>query len=182
MKTTKAFIICLYISLGLNYLAVALCGRAFVNGSEAWLKGMLILFLISGVVLFIANVLGCMVAVLSARVDDMALLKAVKQMKLYTIPFYLLNFVFQFIVWTILMMALRGMLFFLLWIPFFSAWLLILESGCVANRYIKRLRARMPDERKPGKVHYFLQLIPVLDVLSTLIVLKKYGEVTVQEV
>lgn len=122
-----------------------------------------------------------MTVVLSVRVGDMELREAVKQMKLYTVPFYLLNFVFQFIAWSVLMMALRGMLLFLLWIPFFFAWLLILESGCVANRFIGCLR-QANEYRGPNKVHYLLQIIPVLDIVSTLVVLKNYGKESVQEV
>lgn len=71
------------------------------------------------------------------------------------------------------------LLFFLL--PVLFACQLIIQSGCTGVIYIKFLR-KQHSEKTPSAVHYLLQLIPVLDVVSTLIVLKKYGEVTVQEV
>lgn len=95
-------------------------------------------------------------------------------LKLWSIPFYLLNFVYSIFVWFILLAASRGMIFFLLPVPLIVTCLMVFQSGCVGNCYLLYLRSLPENGSKPSKIHLLWQLIPVADVISTILLLQRY--------
>lgn len=101
--------------------------------------------------------------------------KSVKLLKLYSIPFYLLNFMVSFVYWFFILAGSRGILFFLLPIPIAITCLIIFQTGCVGICYIMYLRKQPGNQRKPSGIHYVMQLISILDVISTIYIFRKYG-------
>lgn len=93
-----------------------------------------------------------------------------KLLKLFSIPFYILNF----LEWCFLIVASRGLLIFVVVIPGAITCMMIVQSGIVGIYYIKYLRQRPENKGKPAAFHYVLQLISVLNVVSTVIILQKY--------
>lgn len=101
--------------------------------------------------------------------------KSVKLLKLYSIPFYFLNFIVSFVYWFFILAGSRGILFFLLPIPFAITCLCIFQTGCVGICYIMYLRKQAGNQKKPSRIHYLMQLISVLDVISTIYIFRKYA-------
>lgn len=97
-----------------------------------------------------------------------------KLLKLYSIPFYILNFLYSFLVWFVLVGASRGILIFLVPIPIVITGLMILESGCVGICYLMYLRKQPENNGGPAGIHYVMQLLGVLDIISTILILRTY--------
>lgn len=47
-------------------------------------------------------------------------------------------------------------------------------NGCIGWNYIRYLRGRGEDKKRPSWIHYVLQSLPVLDLFSMAVILKKY--------
>ena len=88
-----------------------------------------------------------------------------------SIPFFVLNFLYSVAVWFVFVAASRGIFLIFVPIPIVITCFFILETGCVGCVAVKALRRQPPPV--PNKVHYFLQLVPVLDVFSTLLLLQR---------
>lgn len=91
-------------------------------------------------------------------------------LKLGSIPFFVLNFLYSFGVWFLIVAASRGILGILLPIPIAITCLMILQTGCVGCCWVQHLRRR---PQPPGGRHYLFQLLPVADVLDTLYLLRR---------
>lgn len=110
-----------------------------------------------------------------------ALKKAWKLLKLGSIPFYIVNFFYSFFVWFVLVAASRGIFIIFVPIPIILTCTFIFQSGCVSAFYINSLRYNimMNTPNSPylyqniSSIHYFLQFIPVADVISTFLILDK---------
>lgn len=96
-------------------------------------------------------------------------------LKLNSIPFYVLNFLYSVFAWFVLTAASRGILIVLVPIPIIITCLMIVQSGCVGIYYIMYLRKQPENGGKPAAVHYVLQLLSVLDLISTIVILRKYS-------
>ncbi len=108
--------------------------------------------------------------------DVQGLWSAWRLLKLWSIPFFVLNFLYSVLAWFIIVAASRGIFFMLLPIPIAITCTLILQTGCVGCVAVKNLRARSAPETRPDRVHYLLQLLPVADVFSTLVLLRHTKE------
>ncbi len=109
--------------------------------------------------------------------------KAVALLKLWTIPFYILNFGYSVIAWFVIVLGTRGAGILFLPIPIVVTCMMVVSSGCVGCAYVKCLRKStdvkaggkngMPDGRgyRPSGIHYVLQLITIADVISAIIIL-----------
>lgn len=91
-------------------------------------------------------------------------------LKLGSIPFFLINFAYSFVVWFIIVVGSRGILGLLLPIPIAVTCLMILQTGCVGCCQVHELRRRIPSL---GGRHYLFQLLPVADVFDTIYLLKR---------
>lgn len=91
-------------------------------------------------------------------------------LKLGSVPFFLINFAYSFVVWFIIVVGSRGILGILLPIPMAVTCLMILQTGCVGCCQIAQLRRRIPFL---GGKHYLFQMIPVADVLDTIYLLRQ---------
>lgn len=131
-------------------------------------------FLMVGAVHFLGWISAGM-AICAYRSGDYGkLIQGWKLLKLRSVPFYILNFLYSFIIWFVLIGASRGILVLFVSIPVFFTCSMIVQSGifgvCVV-RYLSRLPGY---EKRLAWIHYILQLISVLDLISTILILKKY--------
>lgn len=110
---------------------------------------------------------------------EAALKKGWKLLKLSSIPFYAVNFIYSAFIWFLLIGASRGIFLLLLPILFCITCLMVFQGGCVGICHIMLMRRQCmknnPDgmPSAPSPVHYLLQLIPVLDIISTVILLHR---------
>lgn len=100
--------------------------------------------------------------------------KSWKLLKIGSIPFYILNFIYSFIVWFCLVGASRGIMIILVPIPIIITYSFIIQSGCIGAFYIRRLRKNPDIVINVNAIHYLLQFISILDIISTMILLHKY--------
>lgn len=179
MKTAKLFFICIYTHL---ILSIAVPIGMFFISQRGWDQiGMILVefYFLMVVVVHIVGWISVGAAVSAYRREEYdQIRKAWKLLKLGTIPFYILNFLYSFFIWFLLVGASRGILIILVPIPIIFTCLLIVESGCVGWCYIKYLRKRPKPEngRRPSRIHYLMQVVSVFDMISTVVLLRKYKE------
>lgn len=148
------------------------------GGGNATGAGLVVFYLLVFYLLMIAAVqiagwVCVAVGVVAYRRNNAAELRqSWKLLKLWSIPFYVLNFLWSFLVWFVLVGASRGILFLLVPIPVIITCLMIVQSGCVGICYIMLLRKRYGNQ--PSGIHYVLQLLSVVDIISTITILKSY--------
>lgn len=123
----------------------------------------------------VSQLLGWVAVVLAARAGGKGetdrVLRAWRLLKLGSVPFFVLNFLYSVAVWFLIVAASRGIFLIFVPIPVAITCFFILETGCVGCVAVKALRRQPPPV--PGKLHYFLQLLPVADVVSTLLLLHR---------
>lgn len=172
MKTAKLFLCGMYVHLFLSILVPVMLLR-----SGRWTDPMVILFLFYLFVIILVLVLGVITVLAAIRLYIAGKLERIKEgwrlLKLASIPFYFLNFIWSILVWFLLTAGSRGILGILIPIPILITCTMIAESGCLGILYIKGLRKNSEKSCRPNGIHYVLQLISVLDIVSTLIILRK---------
>lgn len=174
MKSAKLFLGGMYLHLALSVaVPAAMILLPHWNGGQ----GLFFFYLVFIGVLF---VLGWVAVAMAARAgsgqDVQGLWSAWRLLKLWSIPFFVLNFLYSVLAWFIIVAASRGIFFMLLPIPIAITCTLILQTGCVGCVAVKTFRSRSSLERRPDRVHYLLQLLPVADVISTLVLLRRTKE------
>jgi hypothetical protein len=111
--------------------------------------------------------------------ESITLRKYLKRLKFWAVPYFILNFVFYLLLFLLFFAASRGIfivtpipLFFL--IPIFFTYLSVLFTSPYAIGFAAVLRSE--SKMKTGKlvIHVLLQLCFVLDVVDTIVLLKKY--------
>lgn len=175
MKTAKLFLTGMYLHLILS--AVTPIGIILAGEWNLVSYGLFFFYLLMIGVMQLTGWIcaGCSVAAYR-RGDGVKLRKSVKILKLYSIPFYLLNFIISFVYWFFILAGSRGILFFLIPIPIAITCLIIFQTGCVGICYIMYLRKQPENHKKPSGIHYLMQLVSVLDVISTIYIFRKYPQ------
>lgn len=168
MKSPKLFLAGMYLHLALSVAVPAVV--LFAGEWTALGEGLFVFYL---VFIGLLQIIGWGTVAMAARAagkgETGRLMKAWALLKLGSIPFFVLNFLYSAVVWFLIVAASRGIFLILLPIPIAITCFLILETGCVGCFAIKVLRRQPPPV--PGKLHYLLQLLPVADVISTLVLL-----------
>lgn len=123
----------------------------------------------------VSQLLGWVAVAMAARAGGKGetdrVFRAWRLLKLGSVPFFVLNFLYSVAVWFLIVAASRGIFLIFVPIPIAITCFFILETGCVGCVAVKALRRQPPPV--PGKLHYFLQLLPVADVVSTLLLLHR---------
>ncbi len=170
MKSAKLFLAAMYLHLALSVavpLVLLFAGEWTVLG-----QGLFTFYLFFiGVSQLLGWVAVAMAARAGGRRETDRVIRAWRTLKLGSIPFFVLNFLYSVAVWFVFVAASRGILLIFVPIPIAITCFFILETGCVGCVAVKALRRQPPPV--PNKVHYFLQLVPVLDVFSTLLLLHR---------
>lgn len=173
MKKVKLFFICMYI-----YIIIPVPCLIMAH-EEIDLAGVLLyLWIALAIMIPILGIISMFaVAGMYNRGEYDDIRKSLKLLKLWTIPFYIINFVESFLMMFILTMATMGALLFLAIIPIFYTCFLILLTGCCGCCYLMYLRKQTGGEndfsgKRPSWIHFVLQLISVLDIIDTIYLLK----------
>lgn len=172
MRSAKLFLTGMYVYLVFS-VAVPI-GILYLGWGRGWKDGpaSLLIFYI-GVLLLLqllgwVSVGGSILAYRRWQTDR--LLRAWRLLKLASIPFYLLNFGWSVLVWWALTAASRGLFFLLIPIPMGITWFMIIQSGVTGWLAIRALREEGDDV---FILHSAAQFLPVLDAVSTLLLLRR---------
>ena len=178
MKIIKTFFVMLYIQLALQYgiLPVLGYGTDETTGeTKIWANIFFVVLTISFVAVQVAGCLSAATAVkMYIKSEYDSLKKSWLLLKLKTIPFYILNFIYGVIYVIVLIGASRGlavMAVIPILLPIWYTCAFIVQSGFFGGANVASLRKKYCDSI--SLIHYVLQFIPVLDVLGTVILLKK---------
>lgn len=176
MKSAKLFLYGMYFHL---FLSIVVPIGILVFSSNGWNSvgiGLLLFYLAMIAVVQIIGWVCVGMAIAAYRQNKGEKLRnGIRILKFYSIPFYVVNFLYSFFAWFVLVGASRGILILLVPIPIIITYLMIFQSGCVGICYIMYLRKQPENQGKPNGVHYALQLIPVLDIIGTIMILRKWG-------
>ena len=173
MKTAKLFLAGMYIHLVLSVAAPI--GILYLGwGGAGWGRSNSMLLLVYLLAIGMVQLLGWIsvgAAVSAYRRNDMAcLLSGWRTLKLGAIPFYILNFLWSVLAWGAIAAASWGIFLLLVPIPIGITWLMVIQSGFTGWLYIRCLRESGEDA---AVLHSVCQFLPVLDVLSTLLLLRR---------
>lgn len=179
MKSAKIFLAGMYIHL---LLSILIPGLAIVLAAFFWTDTLAILFdfliLFYLLMIGIVHILGWISAGFAVCAYQAGEYEKLRRgwtvLKIWSVPFYILNFLYSFIVWGTLVGASRGILVILVPIPIFITCSMVVQSGFHGICYVMFLRKRPAIHKRPSEVHYAFQLVPMLDILSTIILLRKY--------
>lgn len=177
MKSAKLFLFGMYLHLLLS-IACPIGILYFGLEAQAWTPPAVMLLLFYLAMIAVVQIVGwiCVGCAAAAyrrnRADQLR--QGWKLLKLWSIPFYMLNFLYSLFAWFILVGASRGILFLLIPIPIAITCLMIVQSGCVGICYIMYLRKQPENGGKPFGMHYVFQLLSVLDIISTIVILRKF--------
>ena len=139
----------------------------------------LILLIVALVIIFCFAIGDIFYSVNKYKSRDMdKLLDGVIKIKLFTIPCYMINYIVcafwcLFLLCTIVA-SFAGIVLAVVFT--FVTCLVIAATGAYGIAFIK-LFNEMPPENPMGKVHYVLQVLPCLDVVSTVILMRKYKKI-----
>jgi len=176
VKSAKVFLAGMYVHLFLSVLIPVIVLFFCKDSWNVLGIGVLLFYLAMISTVHIAGWV-CVVRAVNAYHHNQAdrLRSGWRLLKLYAIPFYVLNFLYSFLVWFVLIGASRGIMALLVPIPIIITCSMIFQSGCVGICYIMHLRDTAENGSKPSKIHYLLQILGVLDVISTVFLLCRYG-------
>lgn len=177
MKLVKTFFVMLYVQLVLQYgiIPVMFLGMDDTGEFKIWTHFYFAVVLISFVAV---QVVGCISAVSAVKMHLNSEHEVLKEswllLKLKTIPFYILNFIYGLAYIIGIIGASRGLVVMAvipILIPIWYTCAFIVQSGFFGAANVAFLRKEYGD--RISAIHYVLQFVPVLDVVSTLIVRKK---------
>jgi hypothetical protein len=182
MKHIRNTLVGLYASLFLVILLLVCLFWGLLDQEMGSWRQWLVIFalIISGVL----NVISAIVNIKNAyqlckNSDTITLRKYMKRLKLGAIPYFILNFVFFLLLFLLFFAASRGIFIFtpipmLFLIPIFFTYLAVLFTSPYAIGFAVVLSNE--NKMKTGKlvIHILLQLCFVLDVVDTIVLLKKY--------
>lgn len=180
MKLPKIFIV-------LSYLHIFFLFRTInsaideINNEKAGNMGVFfsIFLIISFVLIIVASVNVYNAVLLYKKGNYKALKKSMVMVKIWTIPFYIANFIFSFFVCVCFAMGLMGVGIFFVPIPIMYTCSIIFMTGFYGIFYVKFFKKNFQLEKPLSLIHYFLQLIPVLDTIDTFFLLFKLKNVKV---
>lgn len=131
-KLAKIFLMGMYLHL---VLSIAVPLGMFYFGDNGWnaeVMGLFVFYLAMAVMVHIAGWACVVAAVMAYRQNEADKLRqSWKRLKLWSIPFYVLNFLYSFLVWFVLVGASRGVMILLVPLPVIFTCILIVQSGCV---------------------------------------------------
>lgn len=173
MKSAKCFLAGMYLHLALS-VAVPIGVPLLAGREDGWnslCTGLLLLYLAVMLLVQLAGWACAVSAWRAARRGEAGLLRTWWLfLKLCSIPFYILNFLWSVFVWGLFLLASRGILLALLPVSFAVTCLMAVQTGLVGLCY---LRLQKRQGRPVSGLHTVCQLLPVLDVISTLLLVRR---------
>ncbi len=177
MKAAKIFLLGMYV----HFAASAAFPAAifFVCAGSGWNAlglGLLAAYLLEVAAVQLAGWAAVVSAVRLGRRGELRKLReGWRLLKFASIPFFIANFFYSALIWTLLAAASRGIFGLLFPIPVFITCQMVVHSGCVGWCWLRR--QRRGAQAAPGKLHYLWQVLPVADVIVTGVLLRRYREI-----
>ena len=182
MKFVRNTLLGLYVNLFIVILLlVRLLQELTINNAESPIQRLLIIAmvisLILNVIFAVINIINTIRLYKNREYNSMR--TYMKVLKLGSIPYFVLNFIIYFLLFMLFFAASRGLIMFtptplLFLIPIFFTYLNVLFTSFYGLGFI----ATISKEKKLSKgkmlIHVLLQLCFVLDVISTIILLREY--------
>ncbi|MDO5396992.1 MAG: hypothetical protein Q4G33_03600 [bacterium] len=172
MKSAKIFLCGMYLHLLLS-IAVPSLGIIEKDVTESLMVFVLFYIIIILSVLAVGWVSVAMAVKACKRGEYEKVKSGWRLLKYGTIPFYIINFLYSLFVWFVLLVASRGFLIAVLPLPITITCTMIFQSGCIGWCYIRYLNRQTKNDEKISKIHYVMQVISILDIISTVLVLRK---------
>ncbi len=181
MRSAKLFLLGLYVHLALSVAAPI--GILYLGWGVGWNDANARLAVFYLVMIVVVQTLGWVSAAMAAlayrRGRTERLLSAWRTLKLGTVPFYVLNFLWSVLVWGAVTAASRGVFLLLAPVPVVITCLPVVQSGVTGWLSIRSLRE---EGRELSVVHSVCQFVPVLDVIDTLVLLRRAKRAPSREV
>lgn len=179
MKLVKAFFVMLYIQLALQYGFFPILGYGTDEETGKMKIWAIVFFAVLAISFVAVQIVGCLSAAAAVKMYTQSEYEPLKKswllLKIKTIPFYILNFIFGLVYIIFLIGASRGLAVLAvipILVPIWYTCAFIVQSGFFGAANIILLRRKYGKEQISA-IHYFLQFISVLDVISTIILFKK---------
>ena len=166
MRTAKLFLAGMYVHLALS-IAVPIAVLRLGSSSGK----LLVFYALAVLAVHILGWVSVGGSILTyRRWQNGRLLSGWRLLKLGAVPFHIVNFFWSALVWWALTAASRGLFFLLIPIPIGVTGLFILQSGVTGWLAVRALREEGEDV---FILHSAAQFCPVLDVVSTLLLLRR---------
>ena len=171
MKIVKTFFVMLYVQL-----AAPLLSLIFIDLVDDKWHFLSVASEIFTLIFFtFVQALGVACAILAVKMylnsEKEELSRAWTLLKIKTIPFYVINFVICSFIGLMLTVATAGLLVIINVIMIWYTCAFIVQSGFYGAANVAMLRKEHGDDI--SAIHYVLQFVPVLDVISTIMLKKK---------
>ncbi len=172
MRAAKRFLAGMY--LHLLFSIAAPVGILYIGWNVGWTVLNVALLVVYIIVVILVQILGWLSAAAAVRAageqDWKSLQNGWRTLKIQSIPFHILNFIWSFFVWFCLAGASRGVMLVFVPIPIAVTWMMVLQSGIYGILLIRALRRQ---GEQVSRLHTLFQILPLLDVLSTWIMLRR---------
>lgn len=139
----------------------------------------IIVWFIIFIVLLLLNIINAFK--LFYKKDLIVLKKSVKLVKISTIPFYILNFIFLILLIIFFIIPTRGFVFFLIPSLFLSTYCILLLTSLYSIFYILLLWKYDKINNTEFLIIFILQFCFILDIFSILYLLKKKGLIEIDK-
>ena len=172
MKSAKVFLCGMYLHLLLSVMILLIA--ILKKGHTEFIVAMFLVYVVIMLSVLVSGWVSVAMAVKVYRNKEYEKLeKGWLLLKYGSIPFFILNFLYSLFAWFIILVASRGFLVFLTPIPIVVTCTMIFQSGCFGWCYIRYMNSKRESDGKISKIHYVMQVVSILDVISTLLIKRK---------
>lgn len=172
MKAAKLFLAGMYLHLACSVLVPL--GILYTGWNTGWTPFNFALFVAYILEILAVQALGWASAAAAVRaageLDWDSLQGGWRILKLKSVPFQVLNLLWSALAWFFLVKASRGAMTVFLPIPMILTWLMVFQSGVYGLLLIRALRRQ---GEKVFFLHTLCQVLPLLDAVSTWIMLRR---------
>ena len=150
-------------SIAAPFMAVSFANK--YKAASGWL-----VILIYVILIFSIQIYGWFCSVNARKLSKQGNISELREawllLKLKTIPFYILNYIYSFLAWFVIVAASRGIFILFAWIPFAVTCSFIIQSGIYGYCYLKHVRDEHIMDVNNNQL--IIQFVPVLDIFGTL--------------
>lgn len=172
MKEARLFLAGMYLHLVFSVLVPL--GILYTGWNIGWTPLNFTFLVVYILEVLVVQVLGWVSAAAAARAageqDWDSLQDGWRILKLKSVPFQILNFLWSALAWFCLVKASRGALAVLLPVPILITWAMVFQSGIYGLLIIRALRRQ---GEKVFFLHPLCQILPGVDAISTWVMLRR---------
>ena len=182
MKLSKlavlSFLILMYATLGLFIFRYVSPFVVDIISEEEKLFKASPFSIILNVILVINAILNIIIAIRIFRQNNLEdARRSMKKIKLYLIPYWVINFIFSLILTSALLIVgvILGLIFII------QAYLLLIATSCYSISFLGILLKNKKISLKSFIIHLLLQFCFVMDIIDTIYLLRKYKNNVVEQ-